>query len=109
MTSDALTIAIIAALPGTLAGIASLVASLRNASKIEQVRAATDGMKDALVAAAKDEGALQEKKDEQGRQDLIAATKAEAGPQDVNIINPPDKPVPVLATDAETKPEKTKP
>lgn len=111
MTSDAILIAIIAATPGTIAGLASLVASLRNAKKIEQVHLATNSMKDELVAvtkkASKDEGVLQEKQDEQGRKDLIAATLASAvpdSPLDVKITNLPSEPVPTVATDAGSKP-----
>ncbi len=47
--TDAIQIALIASVPGTLAGLASLVASLRNHTKLIGLEKATNGMTSALV------------------------------------------------------------
>lgn len=92
--------------------VTGLLVSLRNSQRIEKVRQATDGMKDALVAAAKDEGVLQEKREEQSRKDIGAAAVAAIpvlvpeGPLDVKITNLPSEPVPTITTGAEGKPGK---
>jgi len=46
----------IATLPATIAAVAALIVSIRNGSKVEEVRHATNSMKDQLVAAALREG-----------------------------------------------------
>ena len=45
--------------------VINLVVSLRNGRKADEIKVATDGMKDALVAAALKEGHAQGVKDEQ--------------------------------------------
>lgn len=53
MTDTQLTI-ILAAIPPTITAIAGLIVSLRNSLKIEEVRHATNSMKDELVRTTAD-------------------------------------------------------
>lgn len=52
-------VAVISATPPTVVALANLVASLRNGRKVDQIKAATDGMKDELVKVTRSD-ALQE-------------------------------------------------
>ena len=47
--TEAVQIALIASIPGTMAGLASLVASLRNHTKLVALGEATNGLTSALV------------------------------------------------------------
>lgn len=90
--------------------IASLIASIRNSRKIEQVHVATNSMKDELVAvtkkASKAEGVSEEKEAQQNREDITAAALAAVTPLDVKITNLPSEPVPTVTADAKSKPGK---
>ena len=72
--SDVVSVALIGSVAPTLLAAAALVASLRNAKKIEEVHLATNSMKDALVAstdqASRAEGELKGAQDERDRQAL---------------------------------------
>lgn len=87
---------LITAITGLIVSLGNRKLSLANKDGLEEVKKATDGMKDQLVASAKKEGAAEEKQDEKERKDLIAAAKAEDGPQDVKITNLPTEPVPTV-------------
>ncbi len=54
--SDNVLIAILAALPATIASVGALIVTIRTSGKVEAVHIATNSMKDALVAAALIEG-----------------------------------------------------
>lgn len=49
MLTETAAVAAIAAVPGTIAALATLIVSLRNGRKVEEVHRATNSMKDALV------------------------------------------------------------
>lgn len=53
--SDTALLAIVAAVPPTLLALATLVVSLRNSKKVEEVHKATNSMKDALVLTTEKE------------------------------------------------------
>lgn len=67
--NDTVQIALISGLttaaPLVIAQLVNLSVSLRNGKKADDIKKATDGMKDALVAAALKEGHAQGVKDEQ--------------------------------------------
>lgn len=62
--TDPVLIALIAAVPPTLASVAALIVSIVTMRKTEKVHIATNSMKDALVAAALKEGHAAGVKDE---------------------------------------------
>jgi hypothetical protein len=51
--SDMVWVALISAIPPTIASIAALVVSVKNSRKLDEVHHATNGMKDALVEATR--------------------------------------------------------
>lgn len=76
MTSDAVFIAIVAATPGTIAGVAALVAALRNGKKVDNLSIEVDGRLTELLkergisshAIGKAEGKVEERAEESERQ-----------------------------------------
>ncbi len=54
--SDLVLVALIMAIPPTLASLASVVMAWKTGKKVEEVHKATNGMKDALIASATREG-----------------------------------------------------
>lgn len=69
--SDPVLVALIAGIPPALIALATLVVSLRNSQKVEEVHKATNSMKDALVIATEKEalarGIKQGAEDEKAR------------------------------------------
>lgn len=65
--SDLVIVALITAVPPTIASVAALIVSIMNGRKVEAVHKATNSMKDALVAAAKLEGHAAGVAEEQAR------------------------------------------
>lgn len=65
--SDQLLVAMIGALPATIASVAALLVSMRNGRKVEEVRKATNHMKDELVAITDKEAHARGVKDERKR------------------------------------------
>jgi hypothetical protein len=59
--TDAVTVALIVAVPPTLLGIAQLISSMKNGSKIEGVHLSINSRMDELVRAAKAQGRQDER------------------------------------------------
>lgn len=57
--SDAVVIAVITGLPPTIAAVASLVVSIRNGKKVDEIHKTTNSMSDKLLAVTRSD-ALQE-------------------------------------------------
>lgn len=126
MTDSAITIIVggVLALANIVAGFlmwrtktvaeAALAQSKENKEITEKTHAVVNSRMDEFKDMAEKyftaEGALQEKKAEQERKALIAATLATApapgGAHEMKIINSPAEPVPTITTGAEIKPGK---
>jgi hypothetical protein len=61
--SEAVTIALIVAMPPTLLGVASLIASIKNGEKIEGVHVSINSRMDQLLRAANAQGRQDERDD----------------------------------------------
>lgn len=75
--TDAISIALIVAVPTTITSVATLIVAVKSAQKVEEVHRATNSMKDALVAAALIEGHAKGVQDEKSRKDTKDANIAE--------------------------------
>ncbi len=82
--SDNVILALITAIPATIASLATLIVSMRNGRKADQVISATDGLKDELVRVNRSDAGRQATAVERERGEAVAVTvKAEhdrAGP-----------------------------
>jgi hypothetical protein len=77
--SDAITVAIIAAVPSTLAAVAAAFLSFRTHEKVQDVKVEVDGRFTELLALTRKSGEAQGAKEERDRADAAAIARGPAG------------------------------